>query len=294
MKKFIITSIELLIISCQLVLGQQGTINNGRIYRQAEITKDKNGARYSTIVRVGFTKKIFDVPKEINKIQLSSFIEPVIINALSSLKQRYGEFDIVKTWPNSSPNDTISFSQILNKTIKLIDISQRITLKFVSSVPLDTIIEFLAKEKYVQYATGPWEIQLTSEPNDQYFLQSRWAFDKTELTKGWDITKSNSNINIGIVDVFGNVINTLHNDLQNKVSLPSYWSNEFGDHGLMVSGIAGALTDNSIGVSSTGWNSRILFEQAFLYGPIFAIDNARSRGAHVINCSFIGTYDHAC
>lgn len=264
MKKFIITSIELLIISCQLVLGQQGTINNGRIYRQAEITKDKNGARYSTIVRVGFTKKIFDVPKEINKIQLSSFIEPVIINALSSLKQRYGEFDIVKTWPNSSPNDTISFSQILNKTIKLIDISQRITLKFVSSVPLDTIIEFLAKEKYVQYATGPWEIQLTSEPNDQYFLQSRWAFDKTELAKGWDITKSNSNINIGIVDVFGNVINTLHNDLQNKVSLPSYWSNEFGDHGLMVAGVAGALTNNLISISSSGWNSGILFENAGL------------------------------
>jgi tetratricopeptide (TPR) repeat protein len=296
-KKIIITSIVLLIISCQIILSQNKIFDSGKVYRQAEITKDKNGVRYSTIIRIGFSKQMFDVPREVNTINLFNFSEPLIRNALNLIKQQYGEFIIVKTFPNSSPNDTISFSPILNKNVKLIDLSQRITLKFNSPVPIDTIIEFLTKQKHVQYAIGPWEFQLAAEPNDQYFQISRWAFDKTELTKAWDITKSNSSINIAVVDVFGNTINTIHSDLQNKVSLPDYWSNEFGGHGLLVAGIAGALTNNSTGVSSSGWNSKILFEQAYrdyplYWGPPTAIDNARLRGAHIINCSFcLGSND---
>ncbi|MEW6508301.1 MAG: S8 family serine peptidase [Bacteroidota bacterium] len=289
MKK-IATFVLLFILPLEM-FTQRNEFDKGKIYRQAEIIKDKNGVRYSTIIRVGFKKQNLDLPRDVKEVKIEDFINQEVREAFKLINDKYGSFKLVKSFPNSSPGDTIIFSKILNRHVKQEDYSQKITLKFTSLVPIDSIINFFQKQKSVEYAIGPWEFQLAAEPNDQYFQISRWAYDKTELTKAWDITKSNSTIKIGIVDVFENGITTLHSDLQGKISVPNYWTNEYGGHGLIVSGIAGALTGNSTGIAASGWNSTLLLEQAFRDGPNVAIDSARSRGAHVINCSFIQTYD---
>lgn len=289
----IIKLILLLFLPIQIIC-QENTLYYNNIYRQAEIIIGDDGVRYSTVIRIGFNQKVVNSPLYNNELKVEDIINFEMREIFNAIKKKYGEYKIKKSFSGSIPNDTIKFSSLLKKNVKQNDYSQKITLKFLSPVPIDSIINFLNRQKYVQYAVGPYEYRLTGEPDDTYFQISRWAFEKTQLIQSWDITKSNPNINIAIVDAFENFfITSLHSELQNKIDLPFYWTNTFGGHGLAIAGVAGAITNNSSGVSSSGWDSKILFERAWQWenldwpGPPQGIRNAINRGAHIINCSFV-------
>lgn len=289
MKRLIILIIVLMIVPMGLIYSQRNL--NKNLLRQADITIDDHGVRYSTVIRIGFNKRVFDIAKGINEINFDDLEETNIQTTFKFIHDKYGDFSITKTFPNAIWGDTVTYSHILNKHVKIIDVSQRLTLKFKFSVPIDTIIDYLSKQKFVEYATGPWEIRLIAEPNDQYFQSSRWAFDKANLVQAWDITKSNNSIKVGIADYFTDSITLLHDDLIDKIQFPSYWTNEYGGHGLYVCGIVGAKTNNTLGIAGIGWNSTVLAEDAWYINPYVAIENLRLRGADIINCSFIGSYD---
>jgi len=65
-----------------------------------------------------------------------------------------------------------------------------------------------------------------------------------------------------------------------------YNTTAFGNHGTKVAGVAAAETDNSIGVASIGWNTRLMGHR---WGNEPQIDHAVANGVDVINFSWITT-----
>jgi subtilisin family serine protease len=140
----------------------------------------------------------------------------------------------------------------------------------------------------------------TSDPNDQYFFR-QWALKNNgtveqgngtpsadvKAVDAWDITTGSSNVKIGIVDCG---IQTNHPDFTGRVT------GDAGDnsyHGTVVTGIAAAQGNNSIGVAGVAWNVGIVNED---YGDCYnsnpdpnfvaAILSAANRGSQVINNSW--------
>ena len=167
-------------------------------------------------------------------------------------------------------------------------------------------------------------------PNDPS-LPSQYAITKIKARSAWDVTKGDPSVIIGIVDtgvdwdhpdlkaniwinedeIAGNGIDDDNNGFVDDVrgwdigGLTGTGDNDpmedKPEHGTHVAGIAGAVTDNGIGVSGVGFNCKIMAVKtaqnniraddgsvliAYGYsGIIYAVDN----GAKVINCSWGGS-----
>jgi len=183
------------------------------------------------------------------------------------------------------------------------DLSQNINIKYAEKIPLD-------KEIYT--------------PDDQH-LSSCWSINKTQAELAWDISKGDSNIVVAIVE---GAIQVTHEDLKNvlwinKDEIPNNnidddnngyvddingWDiadndadvnppNNSWTLGVHVAGIAGAETDNAIGIPSIGFGISIMPIKSTqdASGPGFvesgydAIYYAALNNANVINCSWGGT-----
>ena len=165
-----------------------------------------------------------------------------------------------------------------------------------------------AEPKYIQ--------RICYTPDDTLFISG----DQENLIQinapaAWDITTGNKNIIIGIVDTgvdWGHPDLAVNIYMENDSLVPgSDLGNQDDDpsediypgvtyHGTLVAGIAGAVTDNEIGIASVGFNCSILpvkvsvgsFKDAqdspyILYG-YEGIKWAADHGAKVINCSWGG------
>ncbi len=166
-------------------------------------------------------------------------------------------------------------------------------------------------------------------PNDQLYA-TQWHLDKIQSPQAWDVTKGDSTIIIAIVDTG---IDWDHPDLSaniwiNSDEIPGNGVDDdnngfiddirgwdFGglngtpdnnpmedrpDHGTHVAGIASAVTDNSIGVASIGYKSRLMAVKtsrddvrdqsgrALISYGADGILYAANNGAKVINLSWGG------
>jgi hypothetical protein len=154
-------------------------------------------------------------------------------------------------------------------------------------------------------------------PNDanilnQYYLSKIHAYD------GWDISKGDSTIIIGIsdtgfdfthLDLSGSVaynvndtIDGIDNDNDGYIDNYRGWdlgANDnnpqitSGNHGLFVSAIAGARANNSIGMAGVGFNSKILplkitNSSELITQGYESIVYGATHGCSVINCSWGG------
>jgi Subtilase family/Secretion system C-terminal sorting domain len=124
---------------------------------------------------------------------------------------------------------------------------------------------------------------------------STYALKQLELinaTQAWDITTGNSNIKIGISDAFATITNP---DLVNQISgihpsaiipvgSPAY-PNTF--HGPRVAGCAAAQTNNGIGISGIGYNSKLVLLPLGDYNAM--LNGFTNYGYKVINCSWLSS-----
>ena len=147
--------------------------------------------------------------------------------------------------------------------------------------------------------------------NSQYYLSNIKAYD------AWEVTKGDDDIAIGIIDsgidldhddlmsdVWVNVndpIDGIDNDKNGYVD--DYFGYDFADddndpeadqntHGVRVGGIAGAVTDNGIGIAGIGFNTKIAALKAFQTSTGFssglfdAILYAANNGIELLNLSW--------
>lgn len=163
---------------------------------------------------------------------------------------------------------------------------------------VDQLIEELQSIDVLEYVEPmPW-FEMLLVPNDQYYSQ-QWHLSKIKAAQAWDISTGSSAIKVAITD---DAFVTTHPDLTNKL-LPGRdvadgdnnvnpgGAND-GAHGTHVAGIAGAQTNNSIGVASIGFNTSIIpvkiarDSDGTLVAGYTGITWAADNGAHVINMSW--------
>lgn len=148
----------------------------------------------------------------------------------------------------------------------------------------------LAADFYNTPAVIGWEPYYT--PNDPYF-SSQWFLEKVMAPKAWDVFTGNHTSVVGIVD---DGCEKDHPDLQaNYITGYDYVSNDndptppttADDHGTHCSGLAAAVTNNSVGVSAASHNVGLIGVRTYYLtqcaqGIYFCSQN----GANVISMSW--------
>jgi len=159
----------------------------------------------------------------------------------------------------------------------------------------DKIIEALNKNPNIEYAEANHVVQAQLNSDDYYF-PNQWALAKIETAQGWGISTGNVQSIIAVLDTG---IDLDHEDLASKVFNPATAHDDVHGHGTVVSGVAGAATNNSIGVAGICWLCPVLSirvltdsgsgsDSAVASGMVAAAD----QGARVINLS-LGGYSYS-
>ncbi len=218
-----------------------------------------------------------------------------------------------------SPNENLSLSK--NQLSKIYSI------EFEKPVDPLELSKNLSRSDEINWAEPHFIHELTFEPND-YNYERQKNLHIIEAEKAWDVNKGDSSIVIAIIDTG---VDWDHTDLSqniwlNKNEIPNNGIDDdnngyvddvrgwdFGgingiqdnnpdedraDHGTHVAGIASAVTNNSYGISSIGYNCKIMVVKVSqddirdedlvslishgYEGIKYAVDN----GANVINCSW--------
>ena len=216
-----------------------------------------------------------------------------------------------KIFPNHQPQ----------RKRKLVDLSLIYQLTYSANLSEKEVITKLNKTPIVNYAELYIVPQLAYIPSDTNAADpaKNWHLTMTNAFNGWDINKGDTNVVIGITDTgwdethpdllgnckknYADPINGIDDD--NDGYIDNYMGWDLGDddnsaqyqtsaHGVHVTGLAAAVTDNVTGVASIGFNSKFLpikiadatgaLTQAY-QGIVYAADH----GCFIINCSW-GSY----
>ncbi|WP_276367592.1 S8 family serine peptidase [Chryseolinea sp. H1M3-3] len=217
-----------------------------------------------------------------------------------------------------------------------VDIGQYFKLTFDKAIPLEDQINDLYATGLFEVVEPVYIEQSLFIPNDPA-MSSQYYLNLIKAAEAWDITKGSSSIVIGIVDTGGDLNHPdLQNNIYVDPADPTdgidndgdgyidnnrgwdfsgadialigtpgfqgdnnpavYSGNRFG-HGTMVAGCASASTNDGIGISGVGFNTKLLFTKHYADNQA---DNSNSyssnlyegvlyaalHGAKIINCSW--------
>lgn len=170
------------------------------------------------------------------------------------------------------------------------------------SVPepaLDAVQNALSKNKSVEYAEYVEGAAPTAIPNDPYYEDNdQWYLDKINAEGAWDVTKG-GDFPIVILD---SGIDVDHPDLASKIIYPYDAENPSNPnindlpqcgHGTGVAGNAAAVTNNGVGISGLGWDTKIIPVKitrdnclGYSDSVLLGVQHAVNMGAKVVNLSY--------
>ncbi|OGH21641.1 MAG: hypothetical protein A2629_01915 [Candidatus Levybacteria bacterium RIFCSPHIGHO2_01_FULL_41_15] len=192
--------------------------------------------------------------------------------------------------------DTVLFSVGAKREKKLGRINAE-RVKVPKSKVKETIGK-LKKSSKIKYAEPDFVAKKVEIPNDPYY-SSQWGLPKIKAEGGWDKTHGGDLAPVAVLDTG---IDDSHPDISGKVVKRANFSwdpDVDGDgHGTHVAGIVAATTNNSIGIASLGYDTKLIsvkvldnsgsgYYSWIANGIIWAADN----GAKVINLSLGGYFD---
>ncbi len=185
-------------------------------------------------------------------------------------------------------------------------------LSFSQFDKIEKIKEKLAENTDLEYVENVPMYYIDYVPNDSIYNKEymannwNWHLDVINAEMGWDVSKGSEDIKVAIVDC---AVWIDHPDLANKIVLshdvttagnqnsnppangdPAAWS-----HGTHCAGLAGAESDNLIGVASIGYNVSLIGVKCSSSNPeqitagFAGIQWAANNGANVISCSWGGS-----
>ncbi|MDP4266635.1 MAG: S8 family serine peptidase [Bacteroidota bacterium] len=250
-----------------------------------------------------------------NKCFVSKIDDEELGNILSLLKAK----NVFKKFPH---HKTLLQNKS-NSGETLTDLSLIYEVEYTNTeIPFEKAVNMIKFSNIVEYAEPhyiPHPLYNTNDPGSvtggqQYYLTNIKAYE------AWNICKGDSNIVIGITDSgidfnhpdlkgsikynYKDPIDSVDNDDDGYVDNFRGWDlgdndndptcNLVSTHGVLVSGFAGAVTDNNIGMAGVGFRCKILpvkvsnksgaFTAAY-EGIVYAADH----GCQIINCSWGGT-----
>lgn len=238
-----------------------------------------------------------------------SFTTAKTINNTKFIKvfNELGVTKLNKVFPNKSKEDREGF----------IDLSLIYELNYANNYSLEEAIQRLKHLKIFDYVEPHYLPQLCYTPSDT-LLADQWYIATINAENAWNTSQGDTSIVIGITDTgwdpthpdllgsvkinYADPINGFDDDADGYTDNYMGWdlANNDNDalwestgHGVNVTGIAAATTDNVTGIAGVGFNTRFLpvkisnavgqLTHAY-QGVIYAADH----GADIINCSWGG------
>lgn len=250
-------------------------------HSDAEIYSDGNFL-YTNTLTIQFGLTVIDLPDGQTETLVDAI--PVQFAALRAklinLRAKYGFFKLVKVVASAKPGDIRRTNRRTGFSVTVPDLSQIFALKFENPVPADSLIAEMEDMPEIINVKGPRLYRKLLAPNDEKYAQGlQWGLSAVSAPQAWDLTTGGTNIKIALVD---EGVNQNHQDLLGKFAGGTGGS---GEHGTWVAGVAGAQTNNSIGVASLGWNIRLTNYDWDLIDPVDAIYRAGD-SSDVINMSW--------
>ncbi|TAL60014.1 MAG: hypothetical protein EPN85_08200, partial [Bacteroidetes bacterium] len=238
---------------------------------------------------------------------------------LQDFLQNAGSWGVAKIFPRHTAPER-ERNALGQKTT---DLSTIYSFKYNSALSLEKVINSMLSLGYFEYVQ-PWYVPGTMlNPNDpswtagQYHLQGAVAGSINTLN-AWDITQGDTSVVIGIVDTgtqldhpdlqaniklnYADPVDGIDNDGDGYIDNYQGWDTGMNDndptwegnpHGVATSGDACAVTNNSVGVASPGFNCKFLpVKGASSSGSLTAvypgIVYAADHGAKIISNSWGG------
>lgn len=198
---------------------------------------------------------------------------------------------------------------------KMVDLSTIYETDFEPGIPMNKAIQLLLSSGKIEYAEPVYKVDILFNPNDpdtasQYYLGLIQAY------AAWDISQGDSNFVVGVTDTgtdldhpdlangiaynYADPINGIDDDQDGYVDNFYGWDVGQNDndpsidvvHGSFVSGFAGAVTNNGVGIAGPGYKTRFLpikiSNNSVLTAAYEGIVYAADHGCQVINCSWGG------
>ncbi len=256
------------------------------LFTEDDIYLDENENKYAYQVIVNFTTNVIDLLVGDSVATINDINDIEIRDHLVDLDAEYGPITLEKCFPDTYWGDTVRTNKRTGEIVSIIDMSQVFRIHFSEIVMIDDVANDLETLTNVDYAEAPFYAwMLETEPNDPWYVNGdQWNLDSTLAKYAWDYTIGSPSVTISINDFYDPNVTTLHEDLVDKVDY-HYW-NFYGGHGSQVASIAGATTNNNLGIASLGWNLRLRLDRNHWAG----IDDAIAGGADVINFSWLGSH----
>lgn len=289
----------LLLIFCFSVLAVRAQENSRNVSRIFNFPKEISQADYlpNTVIikfRVGSTiKQIREATSTLNSNTLAinsanlNEVKQVFKGSLMSANRQVTPADF---------SDTVGLDRIYE-------------FKFSGHISIEKVINEILQSPLVEYAEPSFIYHTSYLPNDPFFTSSQNYLRQIKADLAWDVIRNSSGIIIAIVDS-GTDLD--HEDLRPNILLPgkdlvgaSFTTmiedddpdvkSDSTDHGVRVSGLASAVSDNGIGISSVAFNAKLLIVKAgadnnatAIYRGYEGIKYAADNGANIINCSWGG------
>ncbi len=174
---------------------------------------------------------------------------------------------------------------------------------------IEKVINQLQENPLVEYAEPSYVYHTSYVPNDPFYPTSQTYLRQVKAEQSWDLIRNTSGTIIAIVDTGTDMD---HIDLKPNILTPGIdlvgadFANSIEDndpdvktdsagHGVMVSGIASAVSNNGIGIASLASDAKLMIVKASadnrartIYRGYEGIKFAADNGAHIINCSWGG------
>ena len=224
--------------------------------------------------------------------------------------------------PDAANENRADRSRIKNSLDRIFE------LTFTAKRPIEDIINEIQNGN-VEYAEPSYIYYTRYTPNDAFFVSRQTYLNQVRGPQAWDIIKNSSNVVIGIVDSGSDLdhpdlaasiytnnadpINGVDDDRDGYIDNYRGWdligqnagnivednnpgvTSDSTDHGVHVSGIGAATSDNGIGVTSIAFNAKLLIVKVgadnnsrAIYRGYEGIKYAADHGAQIINCSWGG------
>ena len=289
----------LLLIFCFSVLAVQGQDNSRRAPRTFQLPNGLSNNDYlpNTIIikfRAGSTvSQVREATSTLN----SNTLDIKSAN-LKGVKQLFKASLLSAKRPVSGTDysDTVGLDRIYE-------------FRYDGNGGIEKVINEILQSPIVEYAEPSYIYHTSYVPADPFYNSSQSYLRQIKADLAWDVIRNSSGIVIAIVDSGSDLD---HEDLRPNIILPgrdlvgaSYTTmiedndpdvkSDSTDHGVRVSGLASAVSDNGIGISSVAFNAKLLIVKTgadnnatAIYRGYEGIKYAADNGANIINCSWGG------
>jgi len=288
----------LLLVQCFLVLavyGQENPLAIPRTFKFAKGLTEKDYLPNTVIVK-------FRAGSTLSQIKSATTVLRSNILNIKSVDLK----EINQLFKSSlQASNRVSRSAIIDT----IGIDRIFEIRYGGGGILEDVINEVLKSPIVEYAEPSYIYYTKYVPNDPLYNPSQNYLRQIKADQAWDVRRNSSGSVIAIVDS-GTDLD--HVDLRANILLPGKdlvgrsfrtliedddpdVKSDSTDHGVRVSGLASAVSDNGTGISSVAFNAKLLIVKAgaddnadAIYRGYEGIKYAADNGANIINCSWGG------